>query len=125
MTVAADSRDEFEATTVPAPAVVRPAAPEIKILMHCSDGSGSGHTASLWEVEDEEDAVYEMVDLFEDDLVEEVWGKWPACPTHDRMLRLDRVDGAATWVCPRGHRPLARVGSLTKSSHAPSPTADG
>lgn len=118
VTVAADSGDEFGAPTDPVPAAVRPEAPEIEILMRSSDGSGSGHTASLWEVEDEEDAVYELVDLFEDDLVEEVWGKWPACPTHDRLLGLDRVDGAATWVCPHGNRPLARVGFLTKSSHA-------
>ena len=87
--------------------------------MQSRDGSEAGHTVSLWDLKDQEDAVEELIDLFEDDLVEEVWGGWPTCPTHGRTLQLERLAGAVSWVCPRGKRPLARVGSLSKDSHAP------
>lgn|GEM_PF-4635237 len=59
----------------PTPATGRVSSwPEIKIFMTAADGSGTGHTAPYWELTSEEDAINELAWLFEDALIEEVWG---------------------------------------------------
>lgn len=110
-----------EAATVPPPASAtgRMPWPEIKILMTAADGSGTGHTASYWELTSEEDAIDELATLFEAALIEELWGYWPTCPAHDFALAITRVDGVATWWCTEAGQPLTAVGSLTRNPHAP------
>jgi hypothetical protein len=92
--------------------------PEIRIMMTSADGSGTGHTAPFWEPTSEEDAIDELASLFEDALIEEVWGYWPTCPAHDYELEITRIDGKASWVCSEAGQVLGPVGSLTSDPHA-------
>ncbi len=103
----------------PTPVTGRVSWPEIRILMTAADGSGAGLTAPYWELTGEDDAVDELAVLFEDALMEEVWGYWPTCPAHDHALAITRVDGVATWWCSEAGQDLAAVGSLTRDPHAP------
>lgn len=111
-----------EATEAPAPqepGSERVSWPEIKILMTAADGSGSGHSAPYWDLTSEEDAIDELAVLFQDALIEEVWGYWPTCPAHDFSLEMTRVEGVATWVCTEAGQVLTSVGSLDRDPHAP------
>jgi hypothetical protein len=61
-----------------------------------------------------------------DALVEAAWevsgdGTWPACPWHPRSHPLawgSNDDGDLSWVCPRDHEALARVGELAAARAA-------
>ncbi|GAA4364556.1 hypothetical protein [Nocardioides caricicola] len=41
---------------------------------------------------------------------------WPRCPEHpdNHPMAAKVVDGRAVWTCPRGDRPVAGIGGLTR-----------
>lgn len=48
----------------------------------------------------------------QDDVIDEVWGAWPACPGHAHPMSLDVIGGVAVWACPRDADVLVPVGQL-------------
>jgi hypothetical protein len=77
-------------------------------------GDGSSHGSSLMLDEDEEAATVRVADLIQDDALEELWGAaWPICTGHSHPAQPTLQDGRATWACPRSHRPMATIGTLS------------
>jgi hypothetical protein len=78
-------------------------------------GEGGGeYGRDLGWVDDEESAAVRLADRVQEDALEELWGPpWPTCPGHTHPALATLQEGRGTWVCPRSHRRLAVIGSLS------------
>ncbi len=51
----------------------------------------------------------------QEEVIDELWGAWPACPLHPagHPLAPNEFEGQAVWVCPATGRVVGQVGRLS------------
>jgi hypothetical protein len=89
-------------------------------MLRWDDGTGCGVHVCVGHPLSEH--LVRLADQVQDEIVEQLCAErrpavWPECPDHpdSHPLAPTLLDGAATWVCPRGGRPIGRIGGLVGS----------
>jgi len=75
-----------------------------------------GHAFALNGDQPPAEMVADIASQLQDDVIDEVWGAWPACPGHVHPMALDTVEGVAVWVCPSDATVVVQVGQLPAAS---------
>ena len=87
-----------------------------RLFLECS----TGWSVTVDEVEEDPEVVCALAaGLLGDEVVDELWAAWPACPEHAHPLEAVLSDGRAAWACPADGTVVALVGAL-----AVTPTTD-
>lgn len=74
---------------------------------------GTGTVLGLPDVPDDpEEAVRDIAERVQDEVVMELFAAWPPCPDHAHPLEPVRLAGRASWACLATGRSVAPVGEL-------------
>ncbi|WP_380169495.1 hypothetical protein [Jannaschia sp. R86511] len=107
VTVTASSEPQYLPAAVP-----RPPLPTIGVELAFGPDGGGGYSVPVLEPLTLTEAVSELLYVGEDDIIEELWGRWPLCASHVAELVLDEQEGTPVWACPVDQRIWSPVGRL-------------
>lgn len=74
--------------------------------------NGSYSTPLILSPGDQQDVIMNVVDYLRDHVFDELWEAWPECAVHEVIAEPRKINGMASWQCPRGHA-LSEIGLLT------------
>lgn len=92
--------------------VPRPATPQLMVELAFGPGGGGGYGLPPLEGLTLGEAASELMYVCDDDVIEELWGRWPLCASHVAELFIDDGDAQVSWTCPADQRVWAPVGQL-------------